>query len=101
MKANPDKCHLLTSSSDKVNLILNGNLIQASTSEKLLGIKIDFNLSFNEHVEGICNKASQKLSAQARISPYLDESKRESFLSHLYHLSLVTVLWFGCFIVGS
>ena len=85
MKANPDKCHLLTSSSDKVNLILNGNLIQASSSEKLLGIKIDCNLSFNEHVEDISKKASQKLSALARISPYLNESKRrilfKSFIS--------------------
>ena len=85
MKANPDKCHLLTSSSDEVNLILNGNLIQASSSEKLLGIKIDCNLSFNEHVEDICEKASQKLSALARISPYLNESKRrilfKSFIS--------------------
>ena len=58
MKANPDKCHLLTSSSSEVNITVDGNLIQASSSEKLLGIKIDCNLSFNEHVEDICKKAS-------------------------------------------
>ena len=79
MKANPDKCHLLTSSSDEVNLILNGNLIQASSREKLLGRKTDCNLSFNEHVEDICKKASQKLSALVRISPYRNESKRRIF----------------------
>jgi len=41
MKANPDKCHLLTSSSSEVNITVDENLIQASSSEKLLGIKID------------------------------------------------------------
>ena len=76
MKANPDKCHLLTSSSSEVNITVDGNLIQASSSEKLLGIKIDCNLSFNEHVEDICKKASQKLNALARISQYINESKR-------------------------
>ena len=85
MKANPDKCHLLTSSSDEVSVILDGNLIKRSSSEKLLGIKIDSSLSFYEHVEDICKKASQKLSALARISQYLNESKRrilfKSFIS--------------------
>ena len=32
-------------------------------SEKFLGIKIDNKLTLREHVEGLCNKASQKVSA--------------------------------------
>ena len=76
MKANPEKCHLLASRLENVNAIIDDNLIQGSKSEKLLGIQLDCNLTFNEHVENLCKKASQKLSALARISSFIDESKR-------------------------
>ena len=76
MKANPDKCHLLTSCPSDTNVIIDENIIQASPSEKLLGIKIDCNLSFNKHVADICKKASQKLNALARVSQYVNEPKR-------------------------
>ena len=76
MKANPDKCHLLTSCPSDTNVIIDENIIQASPSGKLLGIKIYCNLSFNEHVEDICKKASQKLNALARVSQYVNEPKR-------------------------
>ena len=41
MKANPDKCHLLKSSSDKVSICVDNYNIKSSKYEKLLGIKID------------------------------------------------------------
>ena len=41
MKANPGKCHLLTSSSDKVSICLDNYNIKSNKCEKLLGIKID------------------------------------------------------------
>ena len=37
-------------------------------SEKFLGIKTDNKLIFEEHVEEMCKKASQKFSDAARIS---------------------------------
>ena len=37
-------------------------------SKKFLGIKNDKKLTFEEHVEGLCKKASQKVSAKATIS---------------------------------
>jgi len=76
MKANPEKCNLLASRLENINAIIDGNLIEGSKSEKLLGIQLDCNLTFNEHVENLCKKASQKLSALARISSFIDESKR-------------------------
>ena len=47
MKANPDKCHLLTSSSDKVSICVDNYNIKSSKCEKLLGTKIDNKLNFN------------------------------------------------------
>ena len=38
MKANPDKCHLLTSSSDKISICVDNYNIKSSKCEKLLDI---------------------------------------------------------------
>ena len=54
MEANPDNCHLLTSSSDEVSICVDNYYIKSSKCEKLLDIKIDSKLNFNNHVDEIC-----------------------------------------------
>ena len=51
MKANPDKCHFLMSSDENINLMIEDQAISNSKCQKLLGIKIDNKLSFNEHLD--------------------------------------------------
>ena len=46
--------------------------------QKLLEMAIDSNLSFEEHVNNICQKASRKLNALARIFSYMDIQKRRA-----------------------
>ena len=65
MKAKADKCHLLITTNEERNISIEGEKIQNSKSEKLLGVTIDNKLSFNEHAHKICDKASQKLNALA------------------------------------
>ena len=74
-KANSKKSHFLLTSNEEVNLNLDDLIIKNSKSEKLLGINIDNFLTFNEHVSKLCEKASQKLHAIARISSYLNKNK--------------------------
>ena len=76
MKANPDQCHLLTSSSDKVSTCVDNYNIKSSKCEKLLGIKIDNKLNFSNHIDETCKKAGQKLNALSSVTPYMDLSKR-------------------------
>ena len=72
LKVNPEKFHLLLSDNNKDKYIqIQQYIIQNSESEKLLGIKIDNNLSFNEHVTELCTKASQKLHALERVSCFM------------------------------
>ena len=56
------------------NEVLNFNnlTIKSSKEVEILGIKIDNNLDFNNHIKSICSKAGQKLSALLRISSYLN-----------------------------
>ena len=68
MKANADKCHLLVSSNESCKAKIEDFSIKNSTEEKLLGVKFDSNLSFENHVTSLCKKASQKLHALARVS---------------------------------
>ena len=42
---------------------------------KLLGVTIDNELKFDEHVSKLCKKASQKLHALARVSNYMSQDK--------------------------
>ena len=50
MKANRDKCHLLTSSSVEVSLYAGNYNIKGSKYEELLSIKIYNKLNFNNHL---------------------------------------------------
>ena len=84
MKANPDKCHLLTSNSDKLSVFVDNYNIKSSKCEKHLGIKIDDKLRFNTHVDEICKKAGQKLNALSRVTSYMDLSKRRILLNEFF-----------------
>ena len=72
MKADPGKCHFICSTNDRVNLIVENQIIANSTSEKLLGVTFDYKLTFNAHIDDICKKAGLKLNGLSRIAPYMD-----------------------------
>ena len=80
MKPNPDKCHLLVTTNTLTSVNINGFQITNSTEEKLLGIKFDGKLSFENHVSSLCKKASQKLHALTRIVNYMNLSKRKALM---------------------
>ena len=46
-------------------------IIKISDFEKLLGIKIDSKLHFDDHVQYLCQKANMKLRALARATSYV------------------------------
>ena len=75
MKQNTDKCQLLLNSQEP-NVLKIGDLhINNSLSEKLLGIAFDCKLKFTKHSQDICQKASQKLNALARLALYMEQPK--------------------------
>ena len=61
MKANPDKCHLLTSATASIAINIKDNEILNSEGEKLLAVTIDNKLNFNNHLQKILKKANQKV----------------------------------------
>ena len=79
MKLNKDKCHLLLSGSKYEHCWakIGSEKIWESAQEKLLGVTIDKNLSFNLHISNICSKAGQKLTALSRLSRLMPFDKRK------------------------
>ena len=72
LKNNVDKCHVLVSTSKPLGIKVGDYTIDNSECEKLLGVKIDQNLNFNDHISDPCEKASGKISALARVTPFMD-----------------------------
>ena len=75
-KGNPDKCHLLVSTNEKIKINIGDFSIENSDCEKLLGVKIDNKLTFDYHVSDMCKKANRKINALARIAPFININKR-------------------------
>ena len=84
MKANPDKCHFICSTDDKVNITVENQKICNSPCEKLLGVRFDSKLTFDAHINDICKKAGLKLNALARITPYMDLNKKRLLLNAFF-----------------
>ena len=82
MILNPEKSHYMCLGKNlDDNEVLNfSNLIIESSKEvEILGIKIDKNLNFNNHINSTCRKAGQKLSTLLRTSSNLN-MKQEKLL---------------------
>ena len=87
MKLNGDKCHLIVGG-NKPTLIsteIQGNTILETSHERLLGVKIDRDLKFDVHLNDICKKAGNKLSALARQCKILPFYRRKLLVNAYFN----------------
>ena len=96
-KANTDKSHILLSHPEVIGTEIYGETIINTKYEKLLGVKFDIELRFDEHVKSLCKKANQKLSALTRLSSIMSFNQRKLIMnafisSHFSYCSLVWML---------
>ena len=56
MKSNANKCHLLASTNNIVNVRVKNFDINNSNREKLLGAKFDHKVNFYSHISDLCKK---------------------------------------------
>ena len=75
-KANSDKNHLIMSCTEAATAVIDGFPIDSSKTEVRLGIAIDHELKFDDHVNYLCKKARLKLNARARIARFMNVSKK-------------------------
>ena len=85
MKGNTDKCHLIVSTDEPIEIRVGESLIKNNICEKLLGVKIDNKLNFDTHVKGLCKKANNKLRALARATPYMPLKKKKLLMNSFFN----------------
>ena len=75
---NEEKCHLMILGNKHEHTFakIGESRIWEENKIKALGITIDNRLDFNIHLEAICKKANQKLSAMIRIMNTLNQSQK-------------------------
>ena len=61
MKSNADEFHLLVGTSNTINVKIGNIDKNNSTYEKLLGVKFDHKLTFDDHISKLCKEASRKI----------------------------------------
>ena len=81
MKANQGKCHLIIADINHKNydsksfVYLEDAFLESEDIVKLLGILIDKELTFEDHVRSLLRKANQKFFALMRVSKYMSKDK--------------------------
>ena len=101
MKANLGKCHMLLSSTESLNFQISETVIHNSQSTKLLGVTFDNKLKFEKHINTICQKANRKLNALARVTPYMELTKRRILMNAFFDSQSNYCPLFGCFKVAT
>ena len=86
MKLNSNKCHLLISGNKHGSMICKIGSSQVTESHlvKLLGVKIESELSFNTYLITVCKKASQKLNALSRQFSIIPLDQRRCLMKSFF-----------------
>ena len=95
MKANHDKCHILVSGKNNVTMNASGFKIKNTECEKLLEIKVDCGLKFENYLDGVIKKASNKINALSRVTPFMNLSKKKMLMNSFFmsQFSYCPLVW--------
>ena len=101
MKANPKKFQfMILCKTSRQPITLNMNQIKVKESQKvlLLGLTIDNQLTFKDHVDMLCSTVNYKLHALGRIRKYLTPVKARllynAFINSQFNYA--PVIWMFC-----
>lgn len=103
MEANANKFQFMLStsrSSSEICHLNNGKdtIIKSEPFVKVLGVFIDENLTFSDHVSSCCIKAARQLNALARIAKHLDLRSRKIIYSSfiMSNFNFCPMVWHFC-----
>ena len=85
--------------SDELSAMIDGDKILKNTNRTtLLGLDIDNNLCFNEHIDKICKKLSKRIRILRKVRSYLPLKQRVLYHNAIIHpmFNYVNVIWTAC-----
>ena len=80
MKVNTGKSHLLLSGNSRATATIDNRYIESEDEQALLGITVESNLTFENHINRILKKASQKLNALSSLYEYTEAKNTDIYL---------------------
>ena len=92
MMLNSDKCHLLVCRHKFECMVCKIEKTQVIETHlvKLLGVKIESELTFNNYLKNVCKKVSQKLNALSRLCSLIPFQKRKMLMGAFVLHSFLT-----------
>ena len=102
MQANPVKFHFMMFSPIKIEtqtlILCDGTVLNSENAVAVLGVMIDDNLSFSQHVSNCCTKAARQLNALARISKHLNLNSRRTIYNSfiMSNFNYCPLVWHFC-----
>ena len=89
---------LSTKINNNPEITCNGSLLTNVMNVKLLGLEIDEELSFSEHITTVCKKVSQRIGLLKKIMNYLPLKQRLLYYNALIRpvINYASVLWTNC-----
>ena len=88
MKANKGKCYFLIRGSENNTINVDGNVIEKSNCEKLLGVDADYKLKFKKRLDSILKNAGRKADALSRILFYMNFEKKMHINELVLHVTV-------------
>jgi len=97
LSLNVDKTHTMIFSNNrllnnrKMNVFIQGTLIETVYKTKFLGVIIDNNLQWKDHINYLCNKISKGIGIIKKSKRYLEQRYSTEFILYI-HISLFNLL---------
>ena len=84
LKVHADKCQFLTSTDQEVSLNVDNFTIKNLECEKLLRVKFDSKLTFDQHISDLSTRVSRKVDTLARITRYMNLLKQHLLMNSFF-----------------
>ena len=68
-----------------LNICIDGNKIKDVKKQKLLGIYIDENLRWTDHIDHLCANISSKISLLRQLSTYIPTEAQKSSIKGIFY----------------
>lgn len=80
---------------DKLNLIYNDESLSMTTSDKILGVCVDNNLNWTEHVKSLTKKIASNIWLLSKIKKFLSQAHRVQFYKSFIqpHIDFCNIVW--------
>ena len=95
MKGNTDKCNLIMSTNNALEIQVGESFIKTSNCGKLLGIKIDYKLTFDNHINNLWKNANKKLRTLTRAMSHMNIEKKKLLTNSFFNaqFNYFSLIW--------